>query len=124
MIPGGDELIRKLKSMDKDIQTKTRKAALLAGGSVLVDAWKAHISTEYHNLKTGTYRRSVQQQYQAKGGVLLVGTDVTDPPYPWWLEIGTSKMAARPALTPAFEESEDDIIEAEWDALKLLLGKY
>jgi hypothetical protein len=66
----------------------------------------------------------VQQQYQAKDGVLLIGTDIIDPPYPWWLEIGTSKMAARPALTPAFEESEDDIIEAEWDALKLLLGKY
>lgn len=34
----------------------------------------------------------------------LIGTDLTDPPYPYFLEYGTTRMPAYPAARPAFDE--------------------
>jgi len=41
---------------------------------------------------------------------VTVGTDLVDPPYPYFLEFGTSRMSARPSARPAFEESKGQAI--------------
>lgn len=41
---------------------------------------------------------------------VIVGTDLTDPPYPVFLEYGTSRMGARPSARPAFEQTKTTAI--------------
>jgi len=42
---------------------------------------------------------------------VIVGTDLTDPPYPYFLEFGTSRMPAYPSARPAFEETKDQMVQ-------------
>lgn len=41
----------------------------------------------------------------------LIGTDLTEPPYPYFLEYGTSKMPAYPAARPAFDERYPEAVK-------------
>ena len=52
--------------------------------------------------RTGTLIRSVSSQVDVEGHEIIgrVGTNVR---YGFWLEVGTSKMAARPWLTTGFD---------------------
>jgi len=52
-----------------------------------------------------------------------IGSDQTEPPYPVYLEDGTSKMAARPWLAPAVEEYEDDMMEQLGESLEILFKR-
>jgi hypothetical protein len=47
----------------------------------------------------------------------LIGTDLTDPPYPYFLEYGTSRMPAYPAARPAFDETRDVALSTVADQL-------
>lgn len=40
----------------------------------------------------------------------VIFTDLTDPPYPFFLEYGTSRMPAYPAARPAFDEKKDEAL--------------
>lgn len=48
---------------------------------------------------------------------VIIGTDLTDPPYPYFLEYGTSRMPAYPAARPAFDETKDVALATIADAL-------
>ena len=50
-----------------------------------------------------------------------VGTNLVSPPYPYFLEFGTSRMAARPSARPAFDESKDEAIRVVGDTLGQLI---
>jgi hypothetical protein len=52
---------------------------------------------------------------QTEGYTAHVGTDLVDPPYPYFLEYGTSRMAARPSARPAFDEMKDTALAATGD---------
>ncbi len=39
-----------------------------------------------------------------QGAVARIGTNLTSPPYPFFLEYGTSRMPAYPTARPAFDE--------------------
>lgn len=41
----------------------------------------------------------------------LIGTDLVDPPYPYFLEYGTSRMPAYPAARPAFDERYPEAVK-------------
>jgi len=50
-----------------------------------------------------------------------IGTDLADPPYPFYLEYGTSKMPAYPSARPAFDEMKDTAIATTGDVLGQLV---
>ena len=114
------EFIAALQSVGKDVES-ARSAILMAGAMVIMTSWKDHIGPEFHNFLTGTYKRSVQVEYNKSEKAAYIGTDIINPPYPWFLEVGTSRMAARPAMTPAVETSKEDVFKAIEDALKMVI---
>lgn len=100
------------------------KATLDAGKANIVQGMQASSSPsapgDYPGIDTGAYVASIQTQQEGLEG--MVYTDIDNPPYPIFLEYGTSKMAPRPAFTPASEHMRK-VLEAEvTKALKSLGG--
>lgn len=58
-----------------------------------------------------------------QGAVAYVGTNLTDPPYPFFLEYGTSRMPAYPAARPAFDESMAQAHKTAQDVISQLVTK-
>jgi len=57
-------------------------------------------------VKTGNNRRSIAIDPAKKNGETPTARVFTTSGYGGWLEIGTSKMAARPYMAPAFEAAK------------------
>ena len=55
-------------------------------------------------------------------GTAYVGTNLVDPPYPYFLEYGTSRMEAKPHVRPAFLGAKNDAQEAAADALRQFIA--
>jgi hypothetical protein len=47
----------------------------------------------------------------------MIGTDLTDPPYPFFLEFGTVRMPAYPAARPAWDEMKGTALSTLGDVL-------
>lgn len=62
------------------------------------------------------------------GGKIRFKNPSSSPGYWWWVEFGTSKMAARPFLRPAFESQKLAAVEAMKTNIKMeieqLFGKF
>lgn len=58
-----------------------------------------------------------------KGAVAYVGTNLTDPPYPYFLEYGTSRMPARPAARQAVDERKDAAARVASDIIGQMVAK-
>ena len=60
----------------------------------------------------GMVRRSLAHDVEQDGSSVIghVGSTITNPPIGLYLEDGTSTMAARPWLRPAFEKNKDKIM--------------
>lgn len=95
-------------------------SALTAGALVAENRWK-----ELAPVKTGTYRRSIHTVGKILGHAVevIVGTNLTEPPYPLFLEYGTSRMAARPSARPAFDQTLPQVLATAKAALERLNGK-
>jgi len=133
---GGANLARKFAQLEKAARGEVLEVALVAGGLVIANQWKAN--TPY---RTGQYRRSIHvgghsgetpdfegddlggNVHSATHAEVVVGTAITDPPYPKFLEDGTSRMSARPSAQPAFDEKKGEAIREVERALKILVGK-
>lgn len=63
-------------------------------------------------IDSGDLRKSIHWDVRDEGDriVMEVGSIMTEE-YPAWLEKGTSRMAPRPWLRPAFEKKSDQIID-------------
>ena len=135
-IVGMASLERKFRALEKVAQGKMLEQALVAGALLVQNEWKTH--TPY---RTGTYRRSIhigghtdlapgfegtdigKQSGSDSGASVIVGTSITDPPYPIFLEKGTSKMVARSSCGPAFDAKKDAAVKEIGEAFKDLLKK-
>jgi hypothetical protein len=53
----------------------------------------------------------------------LIGTDLTNPPYPFFLEYGTSRMPAYPAARPAWDEMGEPAQKAIADYVGQLIAQ-
>jgi len=57
-------------------------------------------------VRDGNNQRSLEAKTGMEGGK-IVGRVYTQSGYGGWLEIGTSRMAARPYIAPAYQEAKD-----------------
>lgn len=125
-LTGGTTVKRNLRALMVAASGRAMKTAVTAGAIPMQNRWKELAAHE-----TGTYKRSVHIGgiTRPEGGgddshvkareavtepdigpahvVVTIGTDIVDPPYPWFLEDGTVHMAAHPAAQPAFDETKD-----------------
>lgn len=84
------------------------RAALAAGAEQIgtfCDTMSA-IASRNSPVDTGNNRDSIATKTGIEGGK-PVGRVYTQSGYGGWLEIGTSRMAARPYLAPAYQEAKD-----------------
>jgi HK97 gp10 family phage protein len=105
---GLSECLGKLDSLVEAIEAALPVAAL-AAAKPIENTWKRNVQSSF--FKTGNYMRSIASiVVDNSGGVLElhIGTDIVDPPYPMFGEFGTSRMKARPTMTPAFESEKDN----------------
>ena len=87
-IIGTQELALKLKLI-KGITRKAVKLGLMEGGRVIQNAAKENI-TKNKTIDTGTMRRSIDVRSLRGELAVLIGSPITDPPYPTFIEFGTA----------------------------------
>lgn len=56
-----------------------------------------------------------------QGAIAYIGTNLTDPPYPYFLEYGTSRMPAYPAARPAVDEKKSEASRVASDIIGQML---
>jgi len=116
------EFTGQLNKLGAAVEQKTLQGALSAGAKPIIKRWK-----ELARYKTGTYRRSIHDEPLPSKGLhhaaVQIGTDITDPPYPVFLEFGTSRMPAYPAARPAWDEKIDEAMAEVKNTLKDTLEK-
>lgn len=137
-VVGTRELAAKFRALEQVAQTEMLEKALVAGALLVQNEWKATVP-----YRTGTYRRSIhigghtelapdfvgkdmgsRHQGRTPGAAhVAIGTDITDPPYPAYLENGTSQMVARPSAGPAFRSKKAAAVKEIGEALKDMLEK-
>ncbi len=121
-IIGMPELLRKLDALPAELRGPAAADALMAGALPIQNAWKEKAPVE-----TGQYQQSIHPEVvQGSGSEVWVelGTDIVDPPYPFFLEFGTSKMPPHPSMRPAFDEQKDAAIAEVGDVIMTIVGKY
>ena len=74
----------------------------------------------YPAVDTGTLRRSISFDVEKKGNKIIgrIGSTILEPPYPAFLEYGTSKMFPRPWLKPSMDKNETFIQNMIDEALR------
>lgn len=83
--------------------------AVLASGLEAVNTFcdtMADFARELTPYNTGNNKDSIETKTGVEGNK-PVGRVYTQSGYGGWLEIGTSKMAARPYLAPAYQKAKD-----------------
>jgi HK97 gp10 family phage protein len=124
-IVGIPEMSRRAGQLAAEVSSAL-PAALMAGGMVLANRWKENI-VRMGAVETGTYLRSVHPEITNSNpnvAEVTVGTDITEPPYPEYVEFGTSKMPPRPAARNAIDSAGDEIEQEVIDSLKEVFGRY
>ena len=57
---------------------------------------------------TGRMRNSITHQVVESEQAVYIGTDIKDPPYPRYVELGTSRQKPQPFLRPAIADHLDE----------------
>lgn len=135
-VVGGAELSRKFRKLEKVVQSRILEAALISGALVIQNEWK--IRAPY---KSGNYKRSIHigghtelapdfqgsdigaQDAEPGRARVVVGTNITDPPYPMFLEYGTSRMSARPSAGPALRSKKSEAVKEVGEAFREIVSK-
>lgn len=115
-IVGDRELVAKLRRLGGQ-QGQLLADALMIGALPFETRWKENIQsypgrTHVGLIKTGTYLRSVHREVISVGrdrAAVMVGTNLTNPPYPWFLEMGTRRMAPKPHARPAWDSTRQEV---------------
>jgi len=123
----------RLKGLNAQAMAAMINVAMVSGALLIANEWKRQ--TPY---LTGTYRRSIHiaghtgMTPDFKGTAIPepgsklnveIGTDIKEPPYPAYLEYGTSRMKARPSAGPAFDASAGSALKEIGEAFAVLLAK-
>lgn len=121
-LTGLDELIKKLEDMGKAGE-KIENKALKRAGKVILDEAKENVPFRKGKLKEGLKLSGIKRKGTRK--YLLVGIQKNDNSkifYGKFLEFGTSKMAAKPFMEPAYQNKKEEAKEIIKQELKQGLG--
>jgi len=129
-IEGGADLSRRLLDLNDKLQKKILRSAVVAGAQVVKKRAKQIAADKSRD--TGALIRNIAGKVEKQRSPEYVQINIgvrhgkpdpkakrQDDPFYWWQhEFGNSKMAARPFLTPAFEETKEDVLDAMVDRVK------
>jgi HK97 gp10 family phage protein len=121
---GAREMSMKLRRIQNQLPDMMENA-LLTGTMALETQWKLNIQ-QYPLIRTGTYLRSVHREVMPRNGSIvsvMVGTNLTDPPYPDFLEFGTRRMSAKPTARPALDATEGTVRRDTEAAFRMMLDR-
>lgn len=121
-----------LKALDDRASASVLSTAARAGGGVVAAEWRALFRRKSDasfpgslpRRQTGTYSRSitvVTVQSSRSSALVHVGPTISNPPYPIYLEFGTSRMPPHPIARPAAMRSSARAQATSISALKTLL---
>lgn len=134
-VRGLAELDNFLKTLPDEMQTKMLYSSLMTAAKPVMDQAKANVRREFGASAeyTGTLERGITRGRMKKSG-LAARVDVKlkrpragsgdDPYYGRFLEMGTSKMAAKPWLKPAGVARQSDAGRALNTALQKQVAKW
>jgi HK97 gp10 family phage protein len=130
-IEGGADLSRHLLELNDKLQKKILRAAVVAGAQVVKKRAK-QIARSKGVEDTGALIRNIAGKVEKQRSPEYVQINIgvrhgkpnpkakrQDDPFYWHMhEFGTSKMAARPFIRPAFEESKEEALGAMVERVK------
>lgn len=120
-IKGLEQLISKLNNLPEKLEKKVIRAAVRKGAILVRNKAREKVP-----VKTGTLKKSIKiRSNRVANGIISFkigptndkkkGTDVF---YGRFIEFGTSKMAAKPFMRPALDESETEVLNVVIDNIK------
>ncbi len=118
------KLLKALDKLPKNIQKNVMVGATRAGAKVVSDEAKRLAPRD-----TGTLEKSIGiTKRKSKRGQITFSVSPrkggkNDGFYGRFIELGTSKMIARPFLRPALEKSQDEVLEASKEYIAKRLPK-
>lgn len=129
---GLDELSKKLKEMPIKLAKNGLRAAVNAGAEVIRKDAVARVPVLTGRLKKAIYKKQIREQSNNVQQTFFVGArngkkyrKANKDAYYWrFLEFGTSKMAAKPFLRPAFDTKKTQAVDAIAKKLKERIEKY
>lgn len=121
-LEGMDDLLRKIEDLGRQ-GSKVENKALKRAGKVILEEAKNNVPVKTEKLKKGLKLSGIKNKNGSK--YVLVGIQKSDNSevfYGKFLEFGTSKMAARPFMGPAYESKKEEAKEIIKEELKIALN--
>ena len=110
---GFDELSQELADIAKHADAPTRKEALEKGAEIIVRRARSLVPVD-----TGLLKRSGVVKGENNGTSIQIGWTKSGF-YGRFLERGTSKMAPRPHIWPAYEQTKNEVMDTMLRKMKL-----
>jgi len=109
-IEGAKELERKLLSFEPKLGRKIIRQALRNAAKPILNAAKANVPVDTGDLKKSLKVKAMRKRRHSYGVMIAtsVGWFAGNEFYGAFLEFGTSKMAARPFVRPAFDTEKEN----------------
>lgn len=123
-IKGLEGLIKTLNALPDKLEKKVIRAAVRKGANVVRDKARQLVRKDTHNLEKSinTYGIKIAGKIAFRVSLKQRKTKKSkDPYYGYYLELGTSKMAASPFMRPALDESEGEVLDTVINEVKLKL---
>jgi HK97 gp10 family phage protein len=130
-IHGLDDLARQLKELPERVARNALRSAVYAGASVVRKEVKARAPVATGKLKAAVYQKQIREHSNLYTQVFFVGVrsgarrrrdgtkDFSRDAWYWRMhEMGTSKMAARPFVRPAFIAVQQQAVSAIAEKLR------
>ena len=135
-LSGGKELSDALAALGENVRKKIIRRAVTSGAQVVKKRAK-EIAKSKGIEDTGALIRNIAGKVEKQTSPDYVQINIgvrhgkpkknakrQDDPFYWWFhEFGTSKMPARPFLTPAFEESREKVLQVMTEKVREGLEK-
>ena len=120
-----DDLLKALKQFPQNIQKNVITGAIRAGCKPILNEAKANIPIDSGNLKKsmGIIKRKSRDKTKVRFSVTPRRGGKYDGFYAHMIEFGTSKMTAQPFMRPAYENQDDQSINAAKEYLAKRIDK-
>jgi HK97 gp10 family phage protein len=124
-----------MKGLSKDVNGRIARAATAAGSVVIKNAAQQKVPVDTGNLKKNIIVKRIPQGESSLTSEHIVtvrqgkltkkqkGSGLQDAYYGRFVEHGTSKVAARPYMRPAFDQNKEKAVQAIKDRIAKRLAK-